>query len=382
VAQLSRLRIGRSQTCAAEARGEGKKREESFVPAAVDQFTAGLPVEVGEIPRELKRLWGSEESVMTRASLINLAVYSEQPDSLGKNTAIICQLTENHACRVIVIAADPDAAESGVQAWISAHCHVGHAGRKQVCSEQLSFSIRGEHCGLLPNIVFAQLDSDLPLYLWWQEEFRPPLDPQLWAWVNRVIYDSQKWRNFDEQMRLVETAQEEARQRIVLCDLNWVRLVQLRLALAQFFDHPATHCHLNEFRRVEIEHAPGFRSTALLLLGWLAGQLNWDSAGVDSPNFRQSAEGHFREIEVSLKEKKGEPISLWRITTDRAEFRIEHRPGADFLDVFFGRVAGRKMQQVLPAGKNDVVKLMQEELMRGGPHRVYLRALSKVRALL
>ena len=66
----------------------------------------------------------------------------------------------------------------------------------------------------------------------------------------------------------------------------------------------------------------------------------------------------------------------------RHTFEAGHIPGADFLDVFFGRVAGRKMQQVLPAGKNDVVKLMQEELMRGGPHRVYLRALSKVRALL
>ena len=73
---------------------------------------------------------------------------------------------------------------------------------------------------LLPNIVFAQLDSDLPLYLWWQGEFHDPMDPQLWAWVDRVIYDSQSWSDFDAQMQLVETAQEEARQRIVLCDLE------------------------------------------------------------------------------------------------------------------------------------------------------------------
>ena len=194
---------------------------------------------------------------MTRASLINLAVYSEAPDSLGTNTAIISQLTEDHACRAIVIAADPTAKENRVEAWISAHCHISRAGSKQICSEQLSFSLRGKQCGLLPNIVFAQLDSDLPLYLWWQEEFRAPLDPQLWAWVDRVIYDSQIWRDFDEQMQLVETAQREARQRIVLCDLNWVRLVHLRIALAQFFDHPATHHHLSEIKTVEIEHAPG-----------------------------------------------------------------------------------------------------------------------------
>jgi len=352
------------------------------MPATAETFTAGLPVEVGQIQRELKKLWDSSDGVMTRASLINLAVYSEAPDSLGKNTAILSQLAEDHACRAIVIAADPGAPESGVDAWISAHCHVSQAGRKQVCSEQLSFSIRGQHCGLLPNIVFAQLDSDLPLYLWWQENFRAPMDPQLWAWVDRVIYDSRDWSNFDEQMRLVEQAQEEARLRIVLCDLNWIRLVHLRLALAHFFDHPITHHHLQEFRRLEIEHAPGFRSTALLLIGWLAGQLGWDGGGDDSPNFWLSAEDHDREIEVTLQEKEGEPISLCRITTDCAEFRIEHKPGADLLEVFFGRVNGRKMQQLLPAGKSDVVELLREELMRGGPHRVYLRAVSKVREIL
>jgi glucose-6-phosphate dehydrogenase assembly protein OpcA len=349
-----------------------------------ENFTAGMPVEVDQINRELKKLWDAGDGVMTRASLINLAVYSEAPDSLGKNTAIVARLTEDHACRAIVIAANPSAKESRVEAWISAHCHVSRAGSKQVCSEQLSFSLQGEQCGLLPNIVFAQLDSDLPLYLWWQEEFRTPLDPQLWAWVDRVIYDSQIWRDFDEQMRLVETAQQEARQRIVLCDLNWVRLVHLRLALAQFFDHPATHHHLAEIKALEIEHAPEFRSTALLLAGWLAGQLEWErsDASGESLGFRKETDDGERMINLALREKKGEPISACQITTDAAEFRIEHKPGADLLDVFFGRTEGRKMRQVLPAGKNDVVELVEEELMRGGPHRVYLRAVEQVRDLL
>ena len=174
------------------------------MPAVAETFSAGIPVEVGQIQRELKKLWDAGDGVMTRASLINLAVYSEAPDSLGTNTAILSRLTEEHACRAIVIAANPKADENRVQAWVSAHCHVTRAGSKQVCSEQLSFSLAGQQCGFLPNIVFAQLDSDLPLYLWWQEEFRAPLDPQLWAWVNRVIYDSQIWRDFGQQMDLVE----------------------------------------------------------------------------------------------------------------------------------------------------------------------------------
>lgn len=354
------------------------------MPATAETFAAGMPVEIGEIHRELKKLWSAEESGMARASLMNLAVYSEAPDSLGKNTAIISQLTEDHACRAIVIAAEPTAKENQVEAWISAHCHVSRAGSKQVCSEQLSFSLRGKQCGLLPNIVFAQLDSDLPLSLWWQEEFHAPLDPQLWAWVDRVIYDSQTWRDFDEQMQLVETAQREARQRIVLCDLNWVRLVQLRLALAQFFDHRATHHHLAEIRTVAIEHAPAFRSTALLLVGWLAAQLGWERDGGNrrSLGFRKLHEEGAWHITISLREKEGEPISSCQLTTESAEFRVAHKLGADLLDVSFGRTGGRQMEQVLPAGNNDPVALVQEELRRGGPHRVYLRAVAQVRDIL
>jgi glucose-6-phosphate dehydrogenase assembly protein OpcA len=351
------------------------------MPAVTENFAAGIPVEVSQIQRELKKLWDAGDGMMTRASLINLAVYSEAPQSLGKNTAIISQLTEEHACRAIVIAADPRAKESRVDAWISAHCHISRTGSKQICSEQLSFFLQGSRCGLLPNIVFAQLDSDLPLYLWWQEEFSSPIDPQLWAWVDRVIYDSQIWRNFDEQMRLVETAQKEARQRIVFCDLNWVRLVHLRLALAQFFDHPATHHHLDEIKALEIDHAPEFRSTALLLVGWMAGQLGWLRSD-QSLGFRKKEAKGERKIKLTLREKPGEPIGACQITTDAAEFRVEHKLDADLLDVFFGRTEGRKMRQVLPAGKNEAVELVQEELMRGGPHRVYLRAVEQVRDLL
>jgi hypothetical protein len=74
--------------------------------------------------------------------------------------------------------------------------------------------------------------------------FREPMDPQLWAWVDRVIYDSQTWKNFPAQMRLVES-RKEAKQRIVLCDLVDAT-GQSPLALAQFFDHPASHHHFAE----------------------------------------------------------------------------------------------------------------------------------------
>jgi glucose-6-phosphate dehydrogenase assembly protein OpcA len=51
-------------------------------------------------------------------------------------------------------------------------------------------------------------------------------------------------------MALVETAQREAKERLVLCDLNWTRLDKFRFALAQFFDHPASHHRLSKISKV------------------------------------------------------------------------------------------------------------------------------------
>src|SRR5437868_10791287 len=201
------------------------------MPRIAEHYSLGQSVEIGKIDKELKKLWREGENAMTRASLINLAVYSEKPDSLEKNTQLIARITENHACRALVIGADRKSKEDRIEAWINAHCHVTRAGSKQICSEQISFSLEGPCVKLLPSIVFSHLDSDLPLYLWWQDDFPEPMDPQLWAWIDRLIFDSQTWRDFGAQMRLVETAQQEAQQRIVRPDLTRTQLAKIRDAM-------------------------------------------------------------------------------------------------------------------------------------------------------
>src|SRR5256885_5890478 len=166
------------------------------MPAIAETYSLGLPVEVSKIDQELKKLWQESQGAATRASLVNLAVYSENAGSLNKNTQLMAKITENHACRAIVIEADCKAQENRVESWISAHCHVSRAGSKQVCSEQISFLLRGGWWTLLPNIFFSHLDSDLPFFLWWREELFDSFDPQPWAWVDRVIYDSHGWEDF------------------------------------------------------------------------------------------------------------------------------------------------------------------------------------------
>ncbi|HEY2143581.1 MAG TPA: glucose-6-phosphate dehydrogenase assembly protein OpcA [Candidatus Udaeobacter sp.] len=350
--------------------------------AIAETYSLGVPVAISRIDQELKKLWHDSAGAMTRASLMNLAVYSEEPGSLNNNTQLMAKIAENHACRAIVIEADCNATEDGVDAWISAHCHVSGGGSKQICSEQISFLLKGGCTNLLPNIVFSHLDSDLPFYLWWQGEFCEPMDPQLWAWVDRVIYDSKGWKDFPAQMRLIESAEEEAKQRMVFCDLNWTRLDNVRFAIAQFFDHPAAHHHFAKIRKVRIGFAPGFRSTAVLFAGWLAAQLNWRSEKKGAANKLPFVDSSGQKIEIELGEQSGEPIGELALETPEVEFLVTHATCGDLLEVSRGEPGEKRMPQLLPAAKNDPVSLMSAELMRGGPHYVYLRAVNCVLDLL
>ena len=347
----------------------------------MESYSLGEAVELSAIGRKLKKLWQEGEGAMARASLINLALYSEKPGSLKRNTQLIAKITEDHACRALVIGANPSSKENRVEAWINAHCHLGRSGGKQVCSAQISFLLEGPCVKFLPSIVFSHLDSDLPLYLWWQDEFPKTMDPQLWAWVDRVIFDSQTWKKFSEQMGRVETAQREAKQRIVLCDLNWTRIDKIRYALAQFFDHPASHHHFSKMQSASVDFAPGFKSTAILLIGWLAAQLKWKTNQQTMNGSCRFLDANNRKIDIELRERPGHPIGEVAIESSEIEFRIAPACG-DLLEV--SRSGGNETAkpQMMPAQGNDPLDLMTQELLRGGPHNIYLRAVNSVRSLL
>ena len=69
------------------------------MPAVTETYSLGVPVEVGKIDQKLKKLWQESEGAVTRASLMNLAVYSEEPGSLNNNTQLMARITKDHACR-------------------------------------------------------------------------------------------------------------------------------------------------------------------------------------------------------------------------------------------------------------------------------------------
>ena len=322
---------------------------------------------------------------MTRASLINLAVYSDAPDSLEREHAD--HLRDHERSR---LPRDRDrgiehAREDGVQAWISAHCHVSRAGSKQVCSEQLSFLLSGSCVKLLPNIVFSHLDSDLPFYLWWQGEL-PDADRSAALELGRSAHLRQP-RLERTSRRRCSASKPRMPRRIsasCLCDLNWTRLVFMRLALAQFFDGQRRTQQLARHLARGDRVRAGYRSTAILLVGWLAAQLRWNAGRRLTANAAQlHATRPARRSRSCFAEKAGEPIG--RCSVFCRQERVSRQPCAGRRSARARarrREGAERMRQFMPAGSNDPVRLVSEELMRGGQRTVYLRAVERVRSLL
>jgi len=120
----------------------------------------------------------------------------------------------------------------------------------------------------------------------------------------------------------------------------------------------------------------------MLFTGWLAAQLNWRVEKTIGSGVLQFVNLSGRKIDIELRERAGEPIGEIVLNSREVEFVVARAKCGDLLEVSRGKPGEKRMPQLMPAGSNDPVSLMSEELMRGGPHHVYLRAVNCVRDLL
>ncbi|HEY5705300.1 MAG TPA: glucose-6-phosphate dehydrogenase assembly protein OpcA [Terrimicrobiaceae bacterium] len=347
-------------------------------PAAQAPIEPGLPVEIGRIDRELGKLWEEIGDTKTRASLINLAIYTESAESVPANTSLISQIASQHACRALLIFANPDGPQEEAKAWISAHCHLAGKGERQICSEQITFQLDGEMVTALPNIVFSHLDSDLPLYFWWQGNFCEPLDKKLWGWVDRLIYDSADWDDPAAQFSLVQKIRTLTEIRTILCDLNWTRLVGARFALAQLFDHSCALARIDKIQRVSISCFK--HTTGLLLLGWLAAQLGWKLQSSNGSERFISPAGALIDFEVRVID--GPAVGRCVFECSDSTLEITREPGSEYFHARIDCAGISDTMMLVPAGKSETSDILVIELSRGGQHPLYRRALAMVEPLI
>jgi glucose-6-phosphate dehydrogenase assembly protein OpcA len=338
----------------------------------------GIPVEIGRIDKELGKLWESSGDTKTRASLINLVVYTENESTLSADNEVLAAVARRHPCRAILILGNPSAPTAEAKAWISAHCHLLGKETRQICSEQITFRLDGDAANALPNIVFSHLDSDLPLCLWWKADFPEPLDEKLWSWVDRLIFDSNSWHNPHHQFSIIRHISSSEKRSAVLCDLNWTRLHAWRFALASQFDNASAFPHLNQVESLSLRCAPGSRIAALLLIGWLAGRLKW-RLDAENDSFTTSSD---QIIPFHIEETSGPDLSLISIKSSNARFELQLAEGSDFFESTIQTPGIPEIRQILPAPRGRLEDTLLAELSRAGRHALYTESLEVILPLL
>lgn len=335
------------------------------MPAATlydsDLGLLGLETPISRIDRSLKQLWEGDEA-KTRASLINLAIYTEDSGALAANNDVLEHVAAQHACRALLILALPQVQPPRARAWIQALCRP-YQGKQTVCSEQLSFVLEGGGAAQVQNIVFAHLDSDLPLVVWWQADLTKNFEERFYSRIDTLIIDSSRWtdpaRQFDALLAAMgaETADFDVR------DLAWTRSHFMRTALASCFQDAAALQNLSKLRVIRITHLRGQRTSALLLAAWINQRLQ-------------------TTLSLELIEKDSGP-ALQSLVLEGDGVRGEVRRDCDSQFVQVCTTCGEhNHQELLPADVDSDAELVSEQLSRFHGSTLYSDMLPFVRSML
>jgi len=361
------------------------------------------PANVADLEAELSALWRSAaedpaaENFVTRACTSTLLITVESEEAASEVNNLVAEVTRQNPCRAIIMMLEPDASPSGLEAWVSAHCHLPVAGEKQVCSEQITLRARSEAVQGLASVVLPLTVTGLPIFLWWRAgDFSPPAYfDQILRVTQHVIVDTARFSPSGTHLQDLAAWVNNFSGRIQLTDLNWSRITPWRQLIAQCFDSPERRPYLDRLSEVRIEYEQDSarlvtqRAQGLLLAGWLASRLGWEFLMSERREESQPRVFYFRSAAGLVKVER----NLKRV--DNAcgvcftiELRSEGPPGARFS---FSRGPDGKVVKTsaevpgsLPMGTSvrlevlDEAELLNEELKLGVRDRLYEEALSVV----
>ncbi len=333
----------------------------------------GEEVPLGKVDKAVRALWANDTGGKTRASLMNFAIYSEDPASLEKNTGLLADITREHSCRALLILNDVSSATASTRAWVTAHCQL-YNGKSAVCCEQLSFVITGGSADNVRNVVFSNLESDLPLVIWWQGELTDRLDERFCSVLDGLIVDSSRWQDPATSLKRLLAARESRTRHFTLGDLSWMRSHVMRLTLASAFQSPSLLAELPQMRQLRVVHAPGSRAAALLLAAWVGKQLGakLKKNGQSMVFARQGG----AEVQILLEEGDASscPLQSLELSSPAASVKVQRECGSGFVHAFT-RQGGSDREEMQPTPRDNDADLIVEQLSRFGGTTRYFDAL-------
>jgi glucose-6-phosphate dehydrogenase assembly protein OpcA len=254
-------------------------------------------VKPDQILHELSALWTSlskqdadqqEGAGVLRACAMTLIAFVDEESDAMEIGETLARLMRAHPSRAIVVRLRED---TGVlESRVFAQCWMPFGQRRQICCEQIEFSVSLDRVVDIPSIVSPLTAADVPRVVWFRSsriESVPDLGDLL-SLGDKMIFESTRLGapTFAD-LRVLANAG------YIVGDLVWTRLTKLRQLLAQLLNGR----DLSVIGKVSIEYAgndaaPG----AKYLQAWLRSELK--SAAVDLRRVDSGVEVRLKAIHI------------------------------------------------------------------------------------
>jgi glucose-6-phosphate dehydrogenase assembly protein OpcA len=247
--------------------------------------SGGIPVALAHIEKELNLFWRqqaqAEDTAVLRASTLTLIIVTRTEQQYQAALQAIPELISHHPGRIILIRIGMTTSSGRVEGFISAHCQLAHPGGRQLCCEQITLVCPSGQEWTLHGILLPLLLTDLPVFLWWPEEYSPSLQltQSLWSFIDRLIINSSHlqvtWQQFRQHCR----ALQDLHGQILVTDLCWAGITDWREAIAQCFDATSNTKWLDGLYSVRLFYGEsGEPVSGFWLVAWLATLLGWSNS--------------------------------------------------------------------------------------------------------
>jgi len=200
-----------------------------------------------------------------------------------------------HASRLVVLAYEPRRERLDARVMIASEGEP-QPGQLSLLRETVVVELGDRHLDDLLTIADPLVVTDLPTLLW-SPHGHHDIVTQLLPLAQSVLLDS-----VDEPFarEAVERACSLAEQ-VYVVDLAWLRSTPWRERLAAAFDPLPRRRELRTISSVTVRHHPESTVAAMLLVGWLASRLQWQSSPLVHDGAALTGKTHAARQDVALR---------------------------------------------------------------------------------
>jgi glucose-6-phosphate dehydrogenase assembly protein OpcA len=243
----------------------------------------------------LAKLHG-ERSDFAPARVLNMIAFVESEWN-GEIANRLRGVGRYHASRMVVLSYEPKRERLDARVMISADEDAG-PGELALLRETVVVELGDRHLDDLLTIADPLVVTDLPT-LMWSPHGHYEIISDLLPLAQAILLDSVDEPLAAEALKRALSLSDLA----YVVDLAWLRSTPWRERVAAMFDPPRLRGELRTLSSVTVRHHSASTAAALLLLGWLASRLGWEtnSLTADGDGLSGTASAGQENVELRLE---------------------------------------------------------------------------------